>query len=133
MAIKKFHSGSFLLIRIDSTAAKDKILLKVDFHNLTTMKKSSYDYYAERQTKISNFNLAKTILINLGVVFAAITLIIFGITKITKTKDETIVMALPISIILMATCFLSVIPVNNKLRELRTRRRYRVKSTLADS
>jgi hypothetical protein len=97
------------------------------------MKKSSYDYYAERQTRIANFNLAKSILINLGVVFAAITLIIFGITQITKTKEETIVMALPVCIILTATCFLAVVAVNNKLRELRTRRRYRVKSTLADT
>ena len=97
------------------------------------MKKSSYDYYAERQTKISNFNLAKTILINLGIVFAAITLIIFGITKITNTKDETIVMALPISIVLTATCFLAVVPVNNKLRELRTKRRNRIRRTMADT
>jgi hypothetical protein len=97
------------------------------------MKKSSYDYHAERQTKIANFNLAKTILINLGFVFAAITLIVFGITQIADSKDNTIAMALPICITLMLTCFLSIVPVNNKLRELRTKKRYRIKNSLVNS
>jgi hypothetical protein len=97
------------------------------------MKKSSYDHHAERQTKIANFHLAKTILLNLGFVFAAITLIVFGITQIADSKDNTIVMALPVCIILTATCFLSIVPVNNKLRELRTKKRYRIKEDLANT
>lgn len=97
------------------------------------MKKSSYDYYAERQNKISNFNLVKSILINLGFVFAAISLIVFGITQIADSKDNTIIMALPVCIILTATCFLSVVPVNNKLRELRTKKRYRIKTNLVNN
>jgi hypothetical protein len=97
------------------------------------MTKSSYDFHAERQTKIANFNLAKTILINLGFVFAAITLIVFGITQIADSKDNTIVMALPICITLTLTCFLSIVPVNSKLRELRTKKRYRIKKHLVNS
>jgi uncharacterized Tic20 family protein len=97
------------------------------------MKKSSYDHYAERQIKIANFQLARTILINLGFVFAAITLIVFGITQIADSKDNTIVMALPVCIILTATCFLAIVPVNNKLRELRTKKRYRIKDSLANT
>jgi hypothetical protein len=97
------------------------------------MKQSSYDYHAERQNKIANFNLAKTILVNLGFVFAAFTLIVFGITQIADSKDNTIVMALPICIILTATCFLSIVPVNNKLRELRTKKRYRIKDSLVNN
>jgi hypothetical protein len=94
------------------------------------MKKSSYDYYAERQTKVSRFNLFKSILINLGFIFGAITLIVFGIIQIADNKDYKILLALPISIILTFTCFLSVIPVNNKLRELKAKKRYRTQNTL---
>jgi hypothetical protein len=95
------------------------------------MKRSSYDYHAERQTKISKYNFAKTLLINLGFVFTAITLIVFGITQIAYSQDKTIVIALPICILLTIICFLLVVPVNNKLRELRTKKRYRIKSPLA--
>jgi choline-glycine betaine transporter len=97
------------------------------------MKKSSYDYHAERQIKISNFNLAKTIMDNLGFVFTAITLIVFGITQIADSQDNTIAMALPVCIILTVVCFLSIVPVNNKLRELRTKKRYRVRNTLVNN
>lgn len=97
------------------------------------MTKSSYDFHAERQNKIATYNFVKTILINLGFVFAAITLIVFGIMQIADTKDNTIVMALPISITLTLTCFLSVIPINNKLRELRTKKRYRIKKGLVNT
>jgi hypothetical protein len=91
------------------------------------LKESSYDFYAGRQMKISNYNYARTILINLGFVCVAFTLIILGVIQIADSIDNTLVIALPICALLTLTCFLSVLLLNNKLRELRTKKRIRIR------
>ena len=96
------------------------------------MQKSTYEYYAYCQKRITNLSLVKTVLINLGLVFGAITLIIYGITLITVNQDNAIKLALPIFFILTITCFLSIVPVNNKMRELRAKKRNGVRPELAN-
>lgn len=95
------------------------------------MRTSSYHYHATRNLKISNFNLIKNLLINIGIVSAAISLIVFGITLIAENKESTIFKALPVCVSFTIACFLSIVPINNKLRELRTKKRYKLKSAFA--
>lgn len=97
------------------------------------MQKTMYDLNAKSQKRISNFSLVKTILINLGFVFKAITLIILGINLITDYQDDTLVIALPISLLLTISCFLTIILVNYKLRELRSTKLNKAKRILTYS
>jgi len=94
------------------------------------MQLSPYQNYADQQKRISSFNSAKVILVNANIIFTLYSLILLGITFIADFKDDTIVMALRLCIALTITCFVSVLLIKGKLRNLQAEKRYKFKKNL---
>ncbi len=94
------------------------------------MAKPYYEIYNECQNQISHFTFVKNILIKVGLLFTAISLIVFGINLINENQDKALLMASAVLVILTATCFLALVPVNQKIKDLRSQRKYRVRNAL---
>jgi hypothetical protein len=94
------------------------------------MAKPYFELYSECQNKISHFTFAKNLLIKLGLVFTAVSLIVFGINLINESQDTTLFLASAISFVLTATCFLALVPINNKLKGLRAQPKARTRNML---
>jgi len=94
------------------------------------MQLSPYQNYADQQKRISSFNSAKVILINAGIIFSLYSLILLGITFTADFKDDIIVTALRLCIAITLTCFISVLLIKGKLRNLQAEKRYKFKNTL---
>ena len=92
------------------------------------MQRSSYQDYADQQNKIANFNLAKAILINVGIIFTSFTLILVGIFFLADFKDLILVLSLRLCMVLALACFLTVVPVTGKLKQMRAEKRYNFRS-----
>lgn len=97
------------------------------------MAKPYFEIYNECQNQLSHFNLVKNILIKAGLLFTAVSLIVFGLNLINENQDKSLVFASAISFILTATCFLALLPVNQKIKDLRSQRKYRAKNVLVHS
>ncbi|GEO04743.1 hypothetical protein AAE02nite_24070 [Adhaeribacter aerolatus] len=97
------------------------------------MAKPYFEIYNDCQNKLSRFTVVKNILIKAGLLFTAISLIVFGINLINESQDQALLMASAVSFILTATCFLALVPVNNKIKDLRSQRKYRVRNILVHS
>jgi flagellar motor component MotA len=94
------------------------------------MSKTATPPFSEKKIQISHFNYVKVILINLGIVFTAVTLIVLGLYLINETRNLALQLALVTCLIITFTCFLALVPINNKLRELRSHNSYRAKHYL---
>jgi hypothetical protein len=94
------------------------------------MAKPYFELYNESQSQISHFTFAKNVLIKLGLVFTAVSLIVLGINLINENQDKALFTASAISFILTATCFLALVPINNKIKDLRAQRKPKTKTIL---
>ena len=94
------------------------------------MAKPYFELYNESQSQISHFTSAKSVLIKLGLVFTAVSLIVLGINLINENQDKALFTASAVSFILTATCFLALVPINNKIKDLRAQRKPKTKSIL---
>ncbi|MGV3589533.1 MAG: hypothetical protein ACO1OF_21170 [Adhaeribacter sp.] len=94
------------------------------------MAKPYFEIYNECQNKLSHFTLVKNILIKAGLLFTAVSLIVCGINLINENQEKALVMASVISFILTASCFLALLPVNQRIKDLRSQRKYRAKHML---
>lgn len=95
------------------------------------MRKPYYELHPECQNKISNFIQTKNLLINLGLVFLAISLIVIGINLINENLDLTLSLAFAGCLLVASTCFLSILPINQKLRVLKNQPKPKGKNVLA--
>jgi len=94
------------------------------------MNKPYYELYNERQTLMKNYSIARNALINLGIISIALSLIIFGVNLINDNQNSRLSMAFAVCLsAAMASFFLTII-INQKLRDLRTQRKYRAKNIL---
>jgi len=82
------------------------------------MQLSSIQICVDRQKRIENYYLAKSILRNAGIVSVAFTLIFLGITLIVDFNDLKFDFALLLSILLTLVCFTYLSALNRKIREL---------------
>ncbi|MDB5264065.1 MAG: hypothetical protein JWQ14_3348 [Adhaeribacter sp.] len=94
------------------------------------MAKPYFELYNECQSQISQFNFAKTLLIKLGLVFTAFSLIVCGINLMNDSQDNTLMMAAAISFAITLTCFLALLPINHKIKDLRSQTKSRTKNIL---
>ena len=97
------------------------------------MAKPYFELYSECQNQLSQFTYFKNILVKAGLVFTAVSLIVFGLNLINENQDKALLLASVISFILTVTCFLALVPVNNKIKDLRSQRKYRVRNVLVHS
>ena len=97
------------------------------------MSKPYYELPSECQSKISHFNHTKNILINLGIVSLAVSLIVIGINLINERFDITLSLAFAGCLLVASTCFLSILPINQKLRVLKNQPKHKTKSILVNN
>lgn len=97
------------------------------------MQKPYFQIYNECKTQLTYFTLVKNILLKSGLLFTALSLIIFGVNLINESRDKALLLATAISILITVTCFLALVPINNKIKDLRTQRKYRMKNILVHS
>ncbi len=83
------------------------------------MSKPYYELNNRCQNKISYFNQTKNLLINLGIVSLAISLIVIGINLINENLNFTLSLTFAGCLLVASTCFLSILPINQKLRVLK--------------
>ena len=95
------------------------------------MAKPYFEFNRECQNQITHFTFAKNLLIKLGLIFTAVSLIVFGINLINENQDKALFIASAISLILTATCFLALVPISNKIKGLRAQPKPRAKNMLA--
>jgi hypothetical protein len=94
------------------------------------MAKPYFELYSECQNRISHFTFAKNLLIKLGLVFTAVSLIVFGLNLINENQDKALFLAAAVSLILTFTCFLALVPINNKIKGLRSQPKPRGRNIL---
>jgi len=82
------------------------------------MQLSSYQICVDRQKRIENYYLTKSILRNAGIVSVAFSFIFLGITLIVDFNDLKFDFALLLSILLTLVCFTYLSALNQKIREL---------------
>ena len=97
------------------------------------MAKSYFELYNECQNQLSQFTFFKNLLLKAGLVFTAVSLIVFGLNLINENQDKALLTASVISFILTVSCFLALVPVNHKIKDLRSQRKYRGRNILVHS
>lgn len=120
---------------IDLTCIRQQI--QNDLFNLTdtnlkrfaSMKKSAYDLYVERKTKMLYLTLGKKILTYLGYGSTGITLLLFTFIEVVD-QPQALLNGIPYSLTGMAICFIGIQVLNSKLAELKKNKKSRTKQPL---
>lgn len=94
------------------------------------MAKPYFELYNECKNQLLHFTHLKNLLLKCGLLFTAVSLIIMGINLINENQDKGLQMAAAISLVVTVTCFIALVPVNQKIKDLRTQRKYRVRNIL---